>query len=41
LLRFAQDLEEDGKVESLPKLEGKRMTMLLSAKPKVAKKKKV
>jgi translation initiation factor IF-3 len=41
LLRFAQDLEEEGKVESLPKLEGKRMTMLLSAKPKVAKKKKL
>jgi translation initiation factor IF-3 len=41
LLRFAQDLEEEGKVESLPKLEGKRMTMLLSAKPKVMKKKKI
>jgi translation initiation factor IF-3 len=41
LLRFAQELEEDCKVESLPKLEGKRMTMLLSAKPKVAKKKKI
>ena len=40
LLRFAQELEEDCKVESLPKLEGKRMTMLLSPKPKVAKKKK-
>ncbi len=25
LLRFAQDVEELGKVESLPKLEGKRM----------------
>jgi translation initiation factor IF-3 len=32
LLRFAQDLEEIGKVEQLPKLEGKRMTMLLSPK---------
>jgi translation initiation factor IF-3 len=41
LLRFAQDLEEECKVESLPKLEGKRMTMLLSAKPKTAKKKKL
>jgi len=40
LLRFAQELEEECKVESLPKLEGKRMTMLLSAKPKTVKKKK-
>jgi translation initiation factor IF-3 len=32
LLRLAQDLEEVGKVEQLPKLEGKRMTMLLSPK---------
>jgi translation initiation factor IF-3 len=40
LLRFAQDLEEDGKVEQLPKLEGKRMIMLMSPKPKTAKKKK-
>jgi len=37
LLRFAQDLEDLGKVEQLPKLEGKRMTMILS--PKTAKKK--
>ncbi len=37
LLRFAQDLEEIGKVEQLPKLEGKRMTMFLA--PKVSKKK--
>ena len=37
LLRFAQDLEELGKVEQLPKLEGKRMTMLIS--PKTMKKK--
>ena len=37
LLRFAQDLEELGKVEQLPKLEGKRMTMMLS--PKAIKKK--
>lgn len=34
LLRFAQDLEEYGKVEQLPKLEGKRMIMTISAKPK-------
>lgn len=34
LLRFAQDLEEIGKVEQLPKLEGKRMTMFLTPKPK-------
>ena len=40
LLRFAQDLEEEGKVEQLPKLEGKRMIMLLNPKPKTAKKKK-
>lgn len=32
LLRFAQDLEELGKVEQMPKLEGKRMTMILSPK---------
>ena len=34
LLKFAQDLEEEAKVEQLPKLEGKRMIMLLSPKPK-------
>ena len=34
LLRFAQDLEEDGKVEQLPRLEGKRMTMFISSKKK-------
>jgi translation initiation factor IF-3 len=34
LLRFAQDLEEYGKVEQLPRLEGKRMTMFLAPKPK-------
>lgn len=34
LLRFAQDLEEVGKVEQLPKLEGKRMTMFISPKLK-------
>ncbi|PLX14126.1 MAG: translation initiation factor IF-3 [Marinilabiliales bacterium] len=32
LLRFAQELEEFGKVESLPKLEGKRMIMIISPK---------
>jgi translation initiation factor IF-3 len=32
LLRFAQDLEELGKVEQLPKLEGKRMSILLTPK---------
>lgn len=30
LLRLAQDLEEYGKVEQLPKLEGKRMIMMVS-----------
>lgn len=32
LLRFAADLEEYGKVESLPVLEGKRMTMFIAPK---------
>lgn len=32
LLRFAQEVEEVGKVEQLPKLEGKRMIMLISPK---------
>lgn len=32
LLRFAQELEDFGKVEQLPKLEGKRMIMFLSPK---------
>ena len=32
LLRLAQDLEDIGKVEQLPKLEGKRMSILLSPK---------
>jgi translation initiation factor IF-3 len=36
LLKFAQALEEFGKVESMPRLEGKRMSMLLM--PKVGKK---
>ena len=34
LLKFAQDLEELGKVEQLPKLEGKRMTIFVTPKPK-------
>lgn len=34
LLRFATDLEELAKVEMLPKLEGKRMTMMLAPKVK-------
>lgn len=34
LLRFANDLEEYGKVEHLPKLEGKRMTIFINPKPK-------
>ena len=34
LLRFAQDLEEYGKVEQLPRLEGKRMIMTIAPKPK-------
>jgi translation initiation factor IF-3 len=34
LLRFAQDLEELGSVEQMPKLEGKRMTMFISPKKK-------
>ena len=32
LLRLAQDLEKYGKVEQLPKLEGKRMIMLINPK---------
>ncbi|MCF6308554.1 MAG: translation initiation factor IF-3 [Flavobacteriaceae bacterium] len=32
LLRLAQDLEEYGKVEQMPKLEGKRMTMFIAPK---------
>ncbi|MBU2526007.1 MAG: translation initiation factor IF-3 [Bacteroidetes bacterium] len=32
LLRLAQDLEDFGKVEQLPKLEGKRMTMFIAPK---------
>ena len=32
LLRLAQDLEELGKVEQMPRLEGKRMTMFIAPK---------
>ncbi|WP_308993944.1 translation initiation factor IF-3 [Mariniflexile litorale] len=32
LLRLAQDLEEYGKVEQMPQLEGKRMTMFIAPK---------
>jgi len=40
LLRFANDLEEYGKLEQMPVLEGKRMTIMLSPKkPGTAKKK--
>ena len=38
LLRFAQDLEEYGKVESMPVLEGKRMTMFIAPKKTAPKK---
>jgi len=34
LLRFMQELEDYGKVEQMPKLEGKRMTIILSPKGK-------
>lgn len=37
LLRFAQEIEEYGKVEQLPKLEGKRMIMLVAPKKTVKK----
>ena len=37
LLRFAQDLEEFGKVEQLPKLEGKRMTLFINPKSSIKK----
>ena len=33
LLKFAQQLEDYGKVDQLPKLEGKRMSIILSPKP--------
>jgi len=34
LLRFAQELEEVGLVEQMPKLEGKRMTIMINPKKK-------
>ena len=34
LLRLAQDLEEIGKVEQMPQLEGKRMIMFIAPKKK-------
>ncbi|WP_026998344.1 translation initiation factor IF-3 [Eisenibacter elegans] len=40
LLKFAQALEEIGKVEQLPKLEGKRMIMMMAPKPATPAKKK-
>ncbi len=41
LLRFAADLEEYGKVESMPVLEGKRMIMFIAPKKTAAPKKPV
>ena len=40
LLRFANDLEEYGKVESMPVLEGKRMIMFIAPKKVAVKKEK-
>jgi len=40
LLQLAQDVEEFGKVESLPKLEGKRMIMMLAPRALAGGKKK-
>lgn len=34
LLRFATELEDLGKVEQMPRLEGKRMTMFITPKKK-------
>ena len=34
LLKFAQGLEEHGKVEQMPKLEGKRMSLMVQPKGK-------
>ena len=36
LLRFANDLEEVARVDQLPRLEGKRMILMLAPKPKKA-----
>lgn len=35
LLKFATELEEVGIVEQMPKLEGKRMTMMINPKKKI------
>ena len=40
LLRFANDLEDLARVENMPVLEGKRMTIMLAPKPASAKSKK-
>ncbi|MEK6480683.1 translation initiation factor IF-3 [Catalinimonas sp. 4WD22] len=37
LLKFAQELEDLGKVEEMPKLVGKRMTVMMAPKPQKAK----
>ncbi len=37
LLKFAQELEDLGKVEEMPKLVGKRMTVMLAPKPQKTK----
>lgn len=34
LLKFAQELAEFGKVEQMPRLEGKKMILILAPKPK-------
>jgi len=34
LLKFAQELEEVGKVEQLPTMDGKKMTMVIGPKKK-------
>ena len=39
LLRFAQELEDVGKVEEMPKLMGKRMTVMIAPKPQKQQKK--
>ena len=39
LLRFANDLEEYGKLDQMPVLEGKRMTIMISPKKPGSKKK--
>lgn len=39
LLRFAKELEDHGKVEQMPKLEGKRMILMMGPKPATKKSK--